>query len=330
MIHSCSNYKGCKNQYMKIDRQILVRYFLGDCSENEKEAIHQWVERDEVNKQQFINERIRFDASLIIDDRVLSQSQNIVKEKRISILNLVKVASIILLIIMSALMTNYFNQKSTEAKVIVQNIYVPVANRTKLVLADGTLVWLNSNTSLKYPNIFLGKERVVELDGEAYFEVSEDLERPFIVKTSPYNVQVLGTTFNVEAYKEKANFRIELYTGKVKVYNDIADSEPLYMNAGEKAEHSKGELQVSSCQYSGDSWRNGLILIESDSFEVIMLQFEKYFGFKIVINNNDVKNLGYRGKLRISDGIDHALRVLQNDFNFNYYRNNQNDTIYIY
>lgn len=315
---------------MKIDRQILVRYFLGDCSENEKEAIHQWVERDEVNKQQFINERIRFDASLIIDDRVLSQSQNIVKEKRISILNLVKVASIILLIIMSALMTNYFNQKSTEAKVIVQNIYVPVANRTKLVLADGTLVWLNSNTSLKYPNIFLGKERVVELDGEAYFEVSEDLERPFIVKTSPYNVQVLGTTFNVEAYKEKANFRIELYTGKVKVYNDIADSEPLYMNAGEKAEHSKGELQVSSCQYSGDSWRNGLILIESDSFEVIMLQFEKYFGFKIVINNNDVKNLGYRGKLRISDGIDHALRVLQNDFNFNYYRNNQNDTIYIY
>ena len=308
---------------MKIDRNILIRYFSGESSDTEKKAIEQWLEKDEKNKSQFISERIRFDASLIIDEEKLTAYQT----TRTSLVrNILKIAAAVLVLIGSGYLFSLYNNRQD---VITQTIHVPFSNRISITLPDGTLVWLNSNTTLKYPSAFTDKQRIVELDGEAYFEVTENKDKAFIVKTNKYNIEVLGTTFDVEAYANKPTFTATLFSGKIKLYQD-EKKERVFLNHGEVAELVDNQLLISKNKSEIYRWRDGVIIIEDKSFGEIMELFEKYFGYEIIIKNNKVKERGYRGKLRIADGIDHALKVLQNDFMFRYKRDEDTSKIYIY
>lgn len=310
---------------MKTDRNILVRYFSGEASEEEKAAIHQWLEEDEGNRKQFINERIRFDASLVADERNIQSSG--AKKRNAVVWNALKIASAILLLVGSSYFFSLYFSNPQDA--VTRSIHVPAGSRTSFTLPDGTLVWLNSKTTLQYPNTFSKKQRVVELNGEAYFEVTPDKEKTFIVKTGKYNVEVLGTTFNVEAYADKPAFSTALFSGRVKLYKD-GEMNSLHLGPGNTADLVNDRLEVTPIGSEIYRWRDGLIIIEDKSFEEIMLLFEKYFGQEIIIQNKDVKKLGYRGKLRIADGVDHALRVLQNDFRFTYKRDIDMNRIYIY
>ncbi|MDD4591601.1 MAG: FecR domain-containing protein [Parabacteroides sp.] len=307
-----------------MDRNTLVRYFEGASSEKEKEAIRQWLEEDSSHKKMFINERIRFDASLVIEEERIRVPHTPGKS---IIRSLIKVAAAILILIGSSYLFNLY--QAQKYPLITQEVYVPPGNRTSITLPDGTLVWLNSNTKLQYPTLFTGNQRIVNLDGEAYFEVTKDKKKRFIVQTNTYNVEVLGTSFNVEAYTDKETFSTALFTGKVKLYKPGQTDETL-LAQGETAELIDNELRISSLKSETYRWYDGLIVIEDKSFEEIMQLFEKYFGQKIIIQNKKVKELGYHGKLRISDGVDHALRVLQNDFRFTYKRDEDSNRIYIY
>lgn len=311
---------------MEIDRNLLIRFFSEEASDNEKIAIREWLGSDEKNKRFFINERIRFDASLITDDNniVIASSKGI----RHIIWNTLKIASLILILVGSGFFLSRMTVDLPE--ITEQTISVPAGNRSSLILPDGTLVWLNSGSILKYPTIFSDKKRVVELDGEAYFDVIKDEKKSFIIKTSKYNVEVLGTTLNVDAYSEKATFSTALFTGKVKLYKEYEEGNELFLKQGETAELIDDKLQVYSRETEIYRWRDGILVIENKSFEEIMSLFEKYYGQTIIIENNKLKELGYHGKLRISDGVDHALRALQNDFRFTYKRDEDINRIYIY
>ena len=308
----------------KIDQHILIRYFLGQVSEEEKEMIRQWVEADDANRKQLIQERIRFDASILVEKPVVSVNR---KLKFSPVLSwTLKIAASILLFV--GTFYAYDTYKLDQLSRTYQCVQVPAGNRSHLILPDGTSVWLNANTTLRYPMAFSQKTRTIQLDGEAYLEVAKE-EKPFIVETSKYNVEVLGTTFCVEAYKEKSDFRTMLYEGKVKLYNSDAQK-AVYLSPGETAQLVDGNLTViSTTDLNSYRWKDGLIYIEDKSFAAIMQLFEKFYDVQIVINNKMVKELGYRGKLRISDGVDHALRVLQNDFPFKYKRDEENNIIYI-
>lgn len=315
---------------IQIDQHILVRYFLKQASEEEKEAIRQWIESSEDNRRHFIRERIRFDASILVDKTMVEPSVKRTSGKHYRIHPLLgwslKVAASILILLGSFYL--YDNYRIAQLSQTLQCIYVPAGNRTNIQLPDGTSVWLNANTTFRYPLAFAGHSREIQLDGEAYFEVAKD-KKPFIVKTSKYNVEVLGTTFNVEAYKDKSNFRTMLYEGKVKLYN-TKNPKAVYLSPGQTAELVGESLQViSTTDPNSYRWKDGLIYIEDKSFNEIMGLFEKFYDIQIVINNQAVQDLGYRGKLRISDGVDHALRVLQNDFPFKYKRDEEKNIIYI-
>lgn len=312
---------------MKVDKHILIRYFLGQSSEEEKNAIHKWLESDEANKKLFIRERIRFDASIVATDE-----KDIIKKKPFQINYLLRrslqIAATILLLIGSAFIYNTY--KIEKLSQTYQCIHVPAGNRTNIILPDGTEVWLNANTSLRFPSTFSRKSREVILDGEAYFNVTKS-KKPFVVKTDKYNVEVLGTTFDVESYSGDSVFKTALFTGKVKLYSEDQAENALYLNPGQTAQQIDNALQVSSTtDINIYRWREGLIYIENKSFDEIMSVFEKYYNVQIKIENNKLKELGYRGKLRIADGIDHALRVLQNDFPFIYKRDEDTNIIYIY
>lgn len=309
---------------MQVDKHILIRYFLGQSSEDEKETIRKWLESDDANKKHFVRERIRFDASIVANEEEVTTNKrfrmNSVLRKSLQI------AATILLLIGSIFM--YDTYKMEKLSQTFQCIRVPAGNRTHITLPDGTEVWLNANTSLRYPIAFSEQSREVMLDGEAYFDVTKD-RKPFIVKTDKYDVEVLGTIFNVEAYASEPNFRTVLYEGKVKLFN-TRHPEAIFLASGQTAQLIGDALQVSSTtDVNSYRWKDGLIYIEDKSFSAIMELFEKFYDVRIVVSNHAVKELGYHGKLRISDGVDHALRVLQNDFPFVYERDEENNIIYI-
>jgi ferric-dicitrate binding protein FerR (iron transport regulator) len=313
---------------MKIDRNTLVRYFLGRCSGEEKEAVRMWLESDGVHRKTFIRERIRFDASVVMSETGTPSQQP--ARAGGAVLTLLKVAAAVLLLIGSSYLFNYYQRPSQPVNTALQSLYVPPGNRAFLTLPDSSSVWLNSNSTLRYPGAFDGGARMVELDGEAYFDVAGRDGQPFVVKTGKYHVEALGTTFNVDAYAGQPDFSTALFTGKVRLYREPDDTAPLYLNPGEAASLADDSLRVSPVRTNPSRWREGLIVIEDHTFEEIMRMFEKYFDQQIIVGNSRVKTLSYRGKLRIADGVDHALRVLQNDFRFTYRRDEESSIIHIY
>ncbi len=310
---------------MNIDHHILLRYFSGESSEEEKEQIRQWLESDEANKKKFIRERIRFDASVVI-----GENEDLVRPASLTrrmMINSLKVASVVLLLIGCSYFYNAYRMR--ELGELMQDIYVPPGSRTSITLSEGSTVWLNSNTTFKYPSLF-SDERIVELDGEGFFEIAKDTDKPFIVHTDKYSIEVLGTSFNLESYDNGSHFETALFTGKVKLFKNQENSDTVFLSAGETATLIRDELVISPTNYNLYRWKEGIIVIENESFEDIMALFEKYFDLKIVVQVEEVKELGYWGKFRMADGIDHALRVLQKDFSFTYKREEDSNIIYIY
>lgn len=309
---------------MQIDQHILVRYFLSQSSEEEKEAIHNWLESDEANKKSFIRERIRFDAGILVDEKEIKAVRRFYI--RPAIYKTIAIAASFLFLLGCFYM--YDNYRNQQLYSTYQTIYVPAGNRTNITLPDGTSVWLNANTQFQYPLAFSKESREVKLNGEAYFEVKKGTT-PFIVATDKYDIKVLGTTFNVEAYADNSDFKTILYEGSVQLYNQ-QNSENVILKPGETAQLVDNSLFIhSTTDVNSYRWKDGLIFIEDKSFDRIMGMFEKFYDIKIIVKNNKVKNLGYKGKLRVSDGIDHALRVLQKDFPFRYTRDEEKNIIYI-
>lgn len=308
-------------------KEILHKFFNGKATFEEEVRIKTWMESSEQNRQEFFRERKIFDALLILDttDSVI-ESNN--RPRRIWLREVLKIASIILLTLVSTIaLQNYIKSRQPIA---MQSISVPAGQYIRLSLPDGTAVWLNARSTLRYPVSFNSSERRIELDGEAYFEVVKDEDHPFIVETDIHNVEVLGTKFNVESYSEKNNFITTLMEGKVQVYNQETPETKTLLNPDTKVVYENGKLNVYNVDdYTTYRWREGLICFKNASFASIMESFEKYYGVKVRIKNNNVNKHNYTGKFRQADGVDYALRVLQRDISFEYIKDDETQIITI-
>nr|MCY2674122.1 FecR family protein [Bacteroides fragilis] len=169
---------------MKIEKEILYRYFNGDAGPEEEKKIRQYIEASEENWKEYLRERKFFDT-IILKERAVSVQKQAGRRRMIRRIGFecLKVAVVLLI----ALGTTYFwlNRPSeTESRSVVSTLKGQMANIT---LPDGSRVWLNSNTRIEYPQNFADKRRDVEIDGEAYFEVTHDAKKPFVVHTSKKN-----------------------------------------------------------------------------------------------------------------------------------------------
>ena len=220
--------------------------------------------------------------------------------------------------------------KEPELSQAMNTIRVPAGQTVNLTLADGTNIWLNSRTTLQYPSEFSGKSRKVILHGEGFFEVTCKPDKPFIVHTGEYDVEALGTQFNVEAYTKETGFESALFEGSVRIISVADTSRSIVLLPNTLARWHDGKLAVEAIvDYNHYRWREGLICFKDMPFTELIAKFEKCYDIKIVLQNSSLKNYAPTGKFRQSDGIDYALRVLQRDFNFRFERDEENQTIYI-
>ena len=313
-----------------MNKDILYKFFEGNASFEEEAAVKQWMEESAENRLAFLKERKLFDAMLLLGNEEIIKNG----KKRFSInlsslrTELIKIAAVVAI----TLGGSYFYYQSSLEKELMamQTITVPAGQRINITLVDGTNVWLNARTSLSYP-VKLGKNnREVVLDGEAYFDVTKDKSKPFIVQTDNYNVEVLGTQFDVNAYSETGEFETTLMSGSVKVASASDSTQKITLKPNNKVYLQDGKLHVTAVDdYNPYRWKEGLICFKNETFTSIMKDFEKYYGLTIQVKNKNVFKYVYTGKFRQTDGIDYALRVLQKDIKFTYQRDDENQIIYI-
>ena len=183
---------------------------------------------------------------------------------------------------------------------------------------------------MRYPASFTKGKREVTLDGEGYFEVAKDLKRPFVVQTDKYDIQVLGTKFNVEAYNDTPLFSTALMEGSIQISDKTEPSNITLLHSQQKANSINGQLVVEKIQnYDIYRWRDGLLCFEHIAFNDLMKEFEKTYEIQIINENKNLDNYICSGKFRISDGVDFILQVLQRDVKFRFQRNENNTIIYI-
>ena len=205
-----------------------------------------------------------------------------------------------------------------------------MAETRNVILPDGSSVLLNRHSSLSYPKRFKSDNREVQLTGEAYFEVSKDQKHPFIVQTEHINVQVLGTHFNVDAYRNNPEVKTTLLTGSVAVSNK-SNSVRMILKPNEIAIYNKVEQKLTRkvLENAGDeiSWRHGEFIFDDLPLQEIARELSNSFGTTIHIADSTLRNYRITARFRNGEDLDAILSVLHNAGYFNYSRNTQQITI---
>ena len=311
------------------NKEVLHKFFKGITTYQEEVEIRNWIEESKENETAFFQERLLYDSILLQKD-VKENKASKTKPLKIGFwYSFFRVAAIFLFLTSAGLLINKYIEDQ-NASHHLHTVIVPPGQRINLILADNSSIWLNANTTFKYPSQFSKKQREVYLDGEAYFDVSSDEKHPFIVNTTQGGVKVTGTTFNVLAYSKYGKFETSLFEGAVGVYLKNNEEEIVNIKPTQKTVYKNGNLEVSDINdYEEFLWRRGLIAFNNKQLKEILSVLEQYFNTEIKIDTDQLSDNTYTGKFRQSDGIDYALRVLQKSINFNYERDNEQQIIYI-
>lgn len=174
------------------------------------------------------------------------------------------------------------------------SILVPYGTTCSIKLSDGTQIRLNSGSLLRFPTEFKGETREVTLIGEAYFDVVQDMQKPFIVKTPKFSVKVLGTSFNISCYNDEKSAKISLERGSVKVFNlngvEYATLQPDQQMSLDQ-EGRVSILTVNTPMVT--AWKEGVFIFDNESIEEIVKKLEKFYNINVVIKDEEIKSLRY-------------------------------------
>lgn len=311
-----------------MEKDTLYKFFAGLASDSEKVAIKSWLEEDAANQQVLLKERAFYDAIMLADEKPCIEETRPTSGFRILMKRSLKWAAVLLLAFISSYMLLEIQYRTSEAA--DNTVIVPAGQRVNLFLSDGTKVCLNSGSTFTYPSSFTNNIRNVSLDGEAYFEVAANEQKPFVVHTHICDVEVTGTKFNVEAYKDENSFSAALMEGKIKVRDNAEPSNTVRLNPAHKVNFAQGKMLVSDISdYDVYRWKEGLICFKDLGFVELMKRVEKYYGVKTFIENPSLPEHSFSGKFRVSDGIDNLLRVLQKEVGYTYTYSEDGNVIYI-
>ena len=193
-------------------------------------------------------------------------------------------------------------------------------NVEEIVLPDGTKVWLNQSGVLKYPREFSDKERNVYLEGEAYFEVTKNKAKPFIVQSEAMQVRVLGTTFNFKSSKACKSAEATLIEGEIEVKGNNEEG-MIILAPGQKAELNRESKRLTVKQVDARMdavWHNNLIPFEKADIYSIAKTLESFYNVKIILSPDITINNTYSGVLKRKDSINSVLKSLKNSIPIDY------------
>ncbi|WP_184550860.1 FecR family protein [Mucilaginibacter sp. FT3.2] len=204
----------------------------------------------------------------------------------------------------------YKASKSALAAVQYNTITTPRGGQYQVVLADGTAVWLNAMSSIKFPTAFTGNERDVEITGEAYFEVAKNKAKPFKVTANKVQVEVLGTHFNVNAYNDEETLKTTLLEGSVKL---TADKSQVMLAPGQQGSFNRqaGNFKVAKADVEeAVAWKNGNFMFASEDIQSILRKVSRWYNVDIVYQDNAPKKAIW-GTVSKFDNVSEVLKIIE-------------------
>lgn len=279
----------------KLNEDIIIRYLENRCSEEDFVLINEWMKESDENagelfrmeeiyqlgKFPFEEENLVVRAERRLGRRLEQENQK--KQEVFKLRSVLRYAAAIVGVMVLAAGLAYWFRNKAEELVVASAAHGQVR---EMLLPDGTKVWLNQSSVLKYPRAFEGKERHVYLDGEAYFEVARNHEKPFMVKSPAMDVRVLGTSFNIKCRPDNSFAETTLIEGEVEV-KDKSDKGRITLLPGQKAVLNRvtGRMQVKQVDPKMEIvWHNDLIPFEKSSIFQIAAALERFYGVKIILS----------------------------------------------
>ena len=307
-----------------MDDLLLQKYLRNETSEEELAEVLDWLDASTENQRYL--DRLDYISNLNI---LAGEAQPRVSRRTVSLWKRTAQwsAAAAAALLVCAGVSHYLADRILEYRTRdMMAITAPNGQSMSVTLSDGTTVWLNSGAKLEYPSIFSRKTRRVKISGEAMFEVKHDASRPFAC-----DAEVLGTKFNILADARTADFSAALLEGRLKILNRLGGGESFILSPNEQIDLVDGHLKLNRITDPDDfRWVDGLMNLNTLSFGEVIRKFENYYGVRITIDNpEDMPVLKYHGKIRVSDGVDHALKLLQITNNFSFTRDDETNTIHI-
>jgi len=326
-----------------IGEELLLKYLKGECSKDDWQEISLWLSKSEENARElFLIEEVfhsgdmeHFQSLDYVEKakyRLFREIEKCENQKKVlfSLPRLFKYAAIFIVVLtLGAVGVTYLSNSLLKTNEII----VSVSDKDpvkRIQLPDGTKVWLNHSTVLKYPESFEKDCRRITVNGEAYFEVKKDKSKPFIVSSDVMQVKVLGTVFDLKSSKYSKIAEVSLIEGMVEVKGNRNEGQ-IVLSPGQKAELDRrtGRLVVKQVNAKLDAvWRNNLIPFEKATISEIVNTLEQLYQVRIILSPNIDKNT-YSGVLIKRESIDSVLNSLRNAVPINF-KVSDNNLIYIH
>lgn len=312
-----------------MDYSLINKYLAGEASEAEVKEVFLWTELDSRNRKELIQYKKIWALTAKSAENsdkgfsnILAKTTRQMKSKLHTYYTYARYAAIVLIVFsMGIIVQSVRSKKSVEEFYLAETkIEVPAGQMSNVVLCDGTTVLLNSGSKLIYPANYNSGERVVNLEGEAFFVVKKDPVHPFFVQTSTLSFKVYGTSFNIQAYPEDNEINTTLVEGSLGVINKNGN-ELTKLVPGENVKYMNKTNKLILSTVNTDlytSWKEGLITFKNEKLKDIARKIERWYNVEIVIQNSKLEDELYMGTIMKNKPVDQILEVLSLTSSLNY------------
>jgi transmembrane sensor len=338
---------GTEKEYTRISI-LYNKYLNSKCSDKEAQEIVEILEHSEndislMNEAQLQwynieaehNNHLKPAENRIVTDRILdrlhrqirlheeeSPARYSLQKKFYSIFTKVAAILILPLLVYSIYLTSRTSSLNSSEELVWQTIKTPAGMQTDFILPDGSHVWLNSGTILKYPLSFASDKRQVDLTGEAFFDVIKDASHPFLVKAGKMNIEVKGTRFNVLNYQDETLTKLILESGSVRLFSGDYDNRKTITNIkpGEIAVLNTATNQLSVSKVDVEkytAWKEGLLIFRDDQMDEVVRKLNRWFNVEIILQNPGLKDYVYTATYR-DETLPQILELLKISAPINY------------
>ena len=294
-----------KTTYSESHEYLVLKYIEGRASKDETSYIETWMKEDPANEKELLElSRIHHAQMTLLRIRkrnsheAYAKVQGRIRRKSVKqIFSRISVAASLIIGLLG--IGSFIAQHMKPEDVSMITVYSNAGMRSQVELPDGTIVHLNANSTLKYPARYARNERKVQLSGEAYFTVSHDTKRPFVVNTpnNKLDIEVLGTEFNLQAYDNDSLFLVTLIDGSVQL-NKIGKEEHVKLSPSERATYmvSTDNIQVETVNIDMETaWVEGKLIFRDTPMQEVLRQLSHFYSVKFDIMDPVIKDYVFTG-----------------------------------
>ncbi|TAJ11511.1 DUF4974 domain-containing protein [Marinilabiliaceae bacterium JC017] len=310
---------------------LVLKCLSGEASEKEKDEVRRALELDPLLKKEYLDVReIWFATTMSVHNHEqfnteaairrfkneikLLREANQIKKKKNSIKKYYAIvaAAASIAIIFTFLNLFTFRDNSIVPKVVV--IHNPRGDQSEIILPDGSKVWLNGSSTLKYYTDFGLQNRKLTLEGEAFFDVQKDKLLPFDVVSGNHHVEVLGTKFNVKAFPDESFIETILQEGSVRIYAQSMKVPSIVLSSGQKVIYNKRNNKFSQIMV-GDiieelSWKDGVLKFKDEPLIELVNELERWFDVEIEIEDKEIESYRFTGTIK-NEGVEDLLLLFK-------------------